>query len=126
MNDEQRIQTMLDALSFADAQGLVLEVDKEAAIDKVITPEIRAQISDIEAEFSQKIAAVNANIAELERTVKSEVLAFGATIKGSALQAVWSKPRVSWDTKALDGYAAGHPEIAQFRKEGEPSVRIVR
>jgi hypothetical protein len=36
------------------------------------------------------------------------------------------KGRVSWDTKALDGYAVAHPEIEKLRIEGAPTVRIAK
>ena len=65
-----------------------------------------------------------ANAAELENKVKSLVVEGGKTEKGERLQAVYTKGRVSWDTKAIDGYAISHPELFAFRKEGEPSVSI--
>ena len=48
----------------------------------------------------------------------------GETVKGDHLQAVWSKGRASWDDKALMGYTKAHPELLEFRKQGEPSVSI--
>ncbi|MCG3145996.1 MAG: hypothetical protein HONDAALG_03775 [Gammaproteobacteria bacterium] len=48
----------------------------------------------------------------------------GATVKGAALSAVYAKGRVSWDNKALEGYAVAHPELLAFRSEGAPSVSI--
>jgi len=45
-------------------------------------------------------------------------------VKGRELEAVYVKGRISWDNKALDGYAAAHPEIGAFRKQGDPSVSI--
>ncbi len=38
--------------------------------------------------------------------------------------AIYSKGRMSWDGKRLDGYATAHPEILAFRSEGQPSVSI--
>jgi hypothetical protein len=114
----------LDLLSDYYAQRDNLALKKQEQIDKILTPEIRQAISDIEAEFGEKGAAVTENIASLEAEIREAVKLNGATVKGAVLQAVWSKPRVTWDTKALDGYAAGHPEILPFRKEGEPSVSI--
>lgn len=124
MDNEQRIKTMLDALAEMQAQRQVAEMDKQAAMESIFTPEIKAQIADIEAEFSGKTEALAANIAELETVVRTQVIALGTTVKGATLQACWTKPRVSWDTRALDGYATAHPEIEKFRKEGEPSVSI--
>jgi hypothetical protein len=101
-----------------------VNIHKQEAIDAILTPEIKAQLADIEAEFRAQSVAVDENIDALTAEVKSLVSENGITYKGQHLQAVYSKGRVSWDTKALDGYAAAHPEVAQFRKEGEPSVSI--
>ncbi|CAK0771531.1 hypothetical protein CCP3SC15_4350001 [Gammaproteobacteria bacterium] len=38
--------------------------------------------------------------------------------------AVYTKGRVSWDSKKLDGMMILVPELASARKEGEPSVSI--
>jgi hypothetical protein len=54
--------------------------------------------------------------------VKEQVLTKGSTAKGKYLMAVWSKGRVSWDSKTLDGLALILPQITTARKEGEPSV----
>ena len=115
---------MLDQLANYQAELDVLGFRKQDLIDRVLTPEIKTQIEDIEAEFSSKAQAANEKISLLETEIKARVLGDGATVKSKFLQAVWSKGRVSWDTKALDGYSAAHPEIARFRKEGEPSVSI--
>lgn len=114
----------LNQLDEYQAQKALLDLDKQALIDAVYTPEIKKAIADIEAEFAIKSEAVDENIAKLTAEIKADVLTAGGTIKGEHMMAVWSKGRVSWDTKALDGVVALHPELAQFRKEGEPSVSI--
>lgn len=42
-------------------------------------------------------------------------------------RATYRKPsiRTSWDNKALNGYAAAHPEIEQFRKEANVKASVV-
>ena len=102
----------------------VVRLEKEKLIDSVLTPEIRKQIADIEAEFADKTMVVNADIQTIEAEIKQAVVSEGETVKGDYLMAVFAKGRVSWDTKALDGYVAAHPEVAQFRKVGDPSVSI--
>lgn len=102
----------------------MIAVHKQEAIDKILTPEIKAQLADVEAEFSGQLSAVDENIASLTADIKADVLAGGATVKGERLSAVWSKGRVSWDTKMLDGMIALVPQLSKARKEGEPSVSI--
>jgi len=90
----------------------------------LIPPEIKQALEDVDAEKSGLVSGLDAKIGALEAEIKTDVLLRGETIKGDRIQAIYNKGRVSWDVAALDGYAAAHPEIAQFRKEGEPSVSI--
>jgi phage host-nuclease inhibitor protein Gam len=101
-----------------------ITAEKQTLIDSVLTPEIKAKIAEIEAEFAPKLDAVAARKAELETAIKQVVIAEGVTVKGDYHQFVYAKGRVSWDTKALDGYAAAHPEILQFKIVGDPSVSV--
>ena len=98
--------------------------EKQALIDSVLTPEIKEKLAEIDAEFDPKAEDISQQKSMLEAEIKQEILEAGRTIKGTYHSFVWSKPRVSWDTKALDGYAAAHPEIQQFRVEGSPSVSV--
>jgi hypothetical protein len=98
--------------------------EKQALIDQVLTPEIKEKLAEIDAEFDPKVDELAQQKSMLEADIKHEVLSAGRTVKGTYHSFVWSKPRVSWDTKALDGYALAHPEIQQFRTEGNPSVSV--
>jgi len=95
-------------------------------VDAVITPEIKRQIADIETELSPAKDQVAALIVETEADLKAAVIIDGATATGEHIQAVYCKPRVTWDTTKIEGYAAAHPELMQFRREGLPSVSIKR
>ncbi len=122
--NENEIKQKLDRLAEYQSQRDAAMLEKQALLDEIYTAEIKARMAEIEAEFADKTKAVNENIAALEAEIRQAVIAHGASVKGSLLHAVFSKGRVSWDTKALDGYAAAHPELLSFRKEGEPSVSI--
>ena len=116
LDELDEIRTSLDTLASA----------KQALIDTILTPEIKAKIAEIEAEFSGKAEAANTNAAALEAEIKQLVLTGAETVKGDHLMAVWAKGRVTWDAKSLDGFALAHQELLSFRKEGEPSVSIRR
>jgi hypothetical protein len=118
------ITLKLNELAEIYAAREAVNLMKQDLIDKVLTPEIKAQIAEIEAEFADNIRVVNGRAAALEAEVKTAVATNGASVKGDFLQAVYAKGRTSWDTKALEGFAAAHPEIEKFRKTGEPSVSI--
>lgn len=111
----------------------VLMAEQQRLIDSIFTPEIKAKIEEIKAEFKpkfdllesdEKYLAKKSEAEELTAEIKSDVVLAGSTIKGSCLQAVYAKGRVSWDDKGLSGFMVAHPEIAPFRKVGEPSVSI--
>jgi hypothetical protein len=118
------ISQKIDQLANYQAQRDVLELEKQALIDQLIPPEIKARIEEIEAEFSGQREAVDANIAELEDEIKAEVLRNGASVKGTFLRVVYHTGRITWNTKSLDAYARARPEILEFRKQGEPFVSI--
>ena len=115
---------ILEQLTELYAQQDLLKIDRDQARDNAIPEEIKAALADIDAEFSPKLDAVAEKIAKLEADAKTAVLAEGATVKGGALQAVYTKGRVTWDGKKLEGMAALIPQLADARKEGEPSVSI--
>ena len=112
-----------------------VEDERQKQIDAVFPKELRemlakieadakGKLNDIDVEFSDKTAALDENIAELKEEIKTDVINFGQSVKGEFAQAVYSKGRVSWDTKALDGFCKAHPILNDFRKVGEPSVSI--
>ena len=68
--------------------------------------------------------AANQSRDAAKATAVDAVKAAGETVKGDRLMLVYGKPRETWDTKALTGYAAAHPEIERFKKVGEPTVTV--
>lgn len=93
---------------------------KRADILAVVQP----QLDDLDREYKPRLATAELHAAQLEGEVKALVIALGESVKGTQLHAVYSKGRVTWDTRGLDGYAVAHPELAAFRKVGDPSVTI--
>ena len=118
------IEQLLEQLAEIRTQIDLLNSDKSKQIDSVITDEQRSVIRDIEFEFGEKLEAAQANASELEIRVKALVAEHGRSVKSSRLQAVYMSPKVTWDSKALDGYALNNPALYAFRKEGEASVQI--
>ena len=121
------IKTKLLQLKELDAHLEVIKLDKQRAIDTILTDEVRAQISAVDDEFDPLSEAVKETFGQLEEEIKVAVLEHGTTVKEpGGYTASFVKARVSWDTKALDGYAAAHPEIERFKKVGQHSVRLRR
>ena len=119
------IQQLLTQLHDIRCQLDLLAMDKQTAIDSVLSDEQRRQIADIESEFGDKVEAAQANASIIETQIKSAVIEYGSSVKvDGKLNAVLSKGRVKWDTKSLDGYALNVPELYAFRTEGKPTVSI--
>ena len=111
------IEHKLDALADLQSQKDVISLQKQAVIDSVLTPEIRQKLADIDAEFAGKSEFVDAEIARLTDSVKTEVLLNGATVKGNFLMAVYTKGRETWDGKGLAGFMVAHPEIEKLDRK---------
>ena len=122
------IKTKLVQLRELDAHLDVIKMDKKDAIETVLTEEIKAQLATIDIEFDDISESIRSTAASIEAEIKSLVLEVGASTKKGKdhYGATYVKGRVLWDTGALNGYAAAHPEIDQFREIGVPSVRINR
>lgn len=118
------IRNLLEQLAEARHNAEILRMDKQTAIDSAIPDEVRNALRDIDLEYEGKEQHLHERIFELESQVKMAVTQHGESVKHSGLNAVFSGGRVSWDSKALDGYALNHPELFAFRKEGKPSVSI--
>jgi phage host-nuclease inhibitor protein Gam len=115
---------MLEGLTEMYAQRDLLMLDRKRAETAAMPQEVIDALADIATEYAPKESAVSEKIAELEEAIKGEVIKTGVTVKGGSLQAVYSKPRVTWETKGLDGLLVAFPQLAQFRKVGAPSVSI--
>ena len=118
------ITEKLDQLADMQAHADVIRLHFNDLRAKILTPEIKQQLDDLDAEMNTALDTLNGGITTLTAEIKDDVLKSGATVKGASLMAVWNKGRVSWDMKSLDGYMVAHPEMTAFRKEGEPSVTI--
>lgn len=118
------VVTQLDDLATLRSDRDALAEEKEEAIARVYTPAIRAQVEAIEEAFAAHTSDLDAQIRDLEAAIKEAVLARGTTVKGHAIQAMWMKGRVSWDTKALDSFAQSNPAVLKYRKVGEPFITL--
>lgn len=118
------VEIAVRLLEDARAQLDMILADKATAEKQAIPPEVRAALADIDEEFAPLLAKAQEAYTQAEAEAKAAVIDHGATVKGQFLQVVWSKPRVAWDAKALDGYALNHPELFAFRTEGSPSASV--
>jgi len=113
-------QDILNQLTEAYARRDLILMAKQDALPA----DVKKILEDNEIAFADRLEA-NANlIADLEEQAKIAVLEAGETVRGGALQAVYNKGRVSWDTSKLDGLMIVLPELNQARKVGNPTVTL--
>jgi hypothetical protein len=92
-----------------------------------ILKQIQAELDALEAEYQPFLERAEENIAALENEIKTDVLLYGESVSGGMYRAAFTQGRVSWDNDGMAKYAAVHPDVLQFRKQGSPvvSLRVV-
>jgi hypothetical protein len=85
--------------------------------------QMEIEINAIQVKFESENSEIIESLRTLKNDVNDSVLTEEKTIKGEKYTVSYVKGRSSWDGKKLDGYAAAHPEILQFKTTGNPSTR---
>lgn len=113
--DVDSLTEELNELGKLREQQEALKEEQEARIAEFYTPELKARVEDIKAEFADCAASTKEQIDILSARVKERVAKYGETVNGSDWQAVWRKGHADWDTDSINSYAKTHPEILIFR-----------
>ncbi|HLO28308.1 MAG TPA: hypothetical protein VK249_04190 [Anaerolineales bacterium] len=90
----------------------------------VILKQIQSELDALDAEYKPVLEAAEENIAALENEIKTDVLLYGESVSGGMYRASYTQGRVSWDNEGMAKYAASHPDVLQFRKQGQPIVSL--
>ena len=92
-----------------------------------ILKQVQAELDALDFEYKPVLERAEENIAALENEIKTDVLLHGESVSGGMYRATYTQGRVSWDNEGITKYAASHPEVLQFRKQGQPivSLRVV-
>lgn len=101
----------------------MLQIQKNELRAKILAT-VQDQLDALDAEFDEPALLIQSRADALEAEIKAEVLTGGASVKSSRLHAVWSKPRVTWESGILEGLLTVFPQIEKARKVGQPSVAI--
>lgn len=94
-------------------------------IDKLMGP-YTEQIKKLQADFEEKTKQLKQKDAKLDARVRELIITVKETVSADLLQAVYVKPRVTWDSKMLEGMLAMVPEIAKARTEAEQGSCQIR
>lgn len=118
-NKLQRLENLRGA---ADVTRLDYET-KRAEILK----QIQSELDALDSEYKPLLESAEENIAALENEIKTDVLLHGESVSAGSYRVTYSQGRISWDNDGLAKYAQAHPEVVQFRKQGQPivSLRVV-
>jgi DNA-binding Lrp family transcriptional regulator len=92
-----------------------------------ILKQVQAELDALDSEYKPVLEAAQENIAALENEIKTDVLLHGESVSGGMYRATYTQGRVSWDNEGMTRYAESHPNVLQFRKQGQPivSLRVV-
>lgn len=92
-----------------------------------ILKQVQAELDALDSEYKPVLEAAEENISILENEIKTDVLLYGESISGGMYRASYTQGRVSWDSAGMTKYAISHPDVLQFRKQGQPivSLRVV-
>ena len=100
-----------------------LEAEKNRLREEILA-KVAQELAALDLEFAAPLDAAERRKQEAEMELRAAVLIAGQAIKGRFVRAAYVKGRVSWDTRGLDRYAQTHPDVLQFRREGDPSTQI--
>jgi hypothetical protein len=115
----ERLSSLRNAAEFT-------RLDYETKRTEVLK-QIQSELDALDVEYKPVLERVEENIATLENEIKTDVLLYGESVSGGMYRACYTHGRVSWDNEGMTRYATLHPDVLQFRKQGQPivSLRVV-
>jgi len=118
----EKLERLTNLRGAADVTRLDYESRRAEILKK-----IQAELDALDLEYKPILESAEENIAALENEIKTDVLLHGETVSGGSYRASYSQGRISWDNEGMTKYAASHPDVLQFRKQGNPivSLRVV-
>jgi hypothetical protein len=102
------------------------ESDYRLKRDGILTPEQRRQLEQLDEDYAAQMEEIQKSIKEAEIRLKEAVVVAGESVKGKRWHAVWSKPRIKWDTDGLVRWFKEHDldMLDQFKIQNNPTVSI--
>ena len=122
----ENVADKLERLSSLRGAADLARLDYESKRTEILK-QVQAELDALDLEYKPVLEATEENIAALENEIKTEVLLYGESVSGGMYRASYTQGRVSWDNEGMTKYAAIHPDVLQFRKQGQPiiSLRVV-
>lgn len=122
----EHVSAKLERLSNLRGAAEIARLDYESKRAEILR-QVQAELDALDSEYKPVLDATEENIAALENEIKTDVLLYGETVSGGSYRASYTHGRISWDNEGMTKYAASHPDVLQFRKQGQPivSLRVV-
>ena len=89
-----------------------------------ILKQVQSALDALDTEYKPVLERAEENIDALENEIKTDVLLHGESVSGGMYRATYMQGRVSWDNDGMTRYAESHPDVLQFRKQGQPIVSL--
>ncbi len=121
--EREYVASLLERLSNLHEAEDAARLDYEARRQEILK-KVQSELDALEVEYQPILDSVQENIETLETGIRTEVLMRGESVSGGAYRAIYTRGRVSWDSKGMEKYAQKHPEVLEFRKEGAPLVTL--
>lgn len=120
---EPQLNQLFAQLEAVRAEALAAQ--REYAFRRLdVMAAVQPQLDQIDADMTPRLKQLADRLATAELAVRQAVLAFGRSHTRGRVRVVFSKPRVTFDSKGLQEYAVTHPEVEKFKKVGNPIVSI--
>ncbi len=119
----EHITEKLERLTNLRAAADLTRMDFEAKRLEILK-QVQAELDALDAEYSLLFESAEENLTALESEIKNDVLMHGESVQAGSYRAAYVQGRVSWDNDGMNQYAETHPDILQFRKQGQPTVMI--
>jgi hypothetical protein len=123
---QSRVAEKLERLTNLHGALDLTRMDYESKRAEILR-QVQAELDALDLEYKPVLEAAEENIAALENEIRTDVLLYGQTVSGGQYRASYTQGRISWDNEGMTKYAASHPDVLQFRKQGQPvvSLRVV-
>jgi hypothetical protein len=120
---KEHVSAKLERLSSLRGAAEVARLDYESKRAEILK-QVQAELDALDMEYKPILEATEENIAALENEIKTDVLLHGESVTGGSYRATFTQGRVSWDNEGMAKYADAHPDVLQFRKQGQPIVTL--
>lgn len=126
---EQAICEALGEQKAARYEALRLKIEAVEAefaqkLEASLSDETKADINKIQKRTSKHAEALMTKITNLEADIKERVRTLGTTVRGTYLQCVFSRGKVSLIRDKFEAFAETNPAVLQCVKRGADSASI--